>query len=177
MDLLATWIGPPIQDSFADLLSHRGPEVAAEAVKIFRERFTEIGIYENEVYGGIPEALDGLKSSSSTLLIATSKPEPFAIRVLDHFGLSEFFSGVYGSRFDGGLSNKGDLIEHLLLQESLSASDAVMVGDRKHDVLGAVRNGIPCVGVLYGYGTREELLEAGAIGLCERPLDLLKILG
>jgi phosphoglycolate phosphatase len=168
-DALTSWIGPPIHDSFQVFFGDPDSERAARAVEKFRERFTGVGIYENSVYEGIPEALAELRANGSTLILATSKPQPFAERILDHFDLAQYFNATYGSRFDGGLSNKADLIAHILTTESIDPVQAIMVGDRKHDVIGASQNNVSCVGVLYGYGTREELIEAGAAALCESP--------
>lgn len=177
IESLSSWIGPPIQDSFGKLLADRDPSEAVKAVEIFRTRFTELGIYENTLYKGIPEALTQLRVHGMRLVLATSKPLPFAIRILDHFDLSHHFSSVYGSGFDGSLSDKGELIAHLISQESLKSADAIMVGDRKHDILGAARNGVRGLGVLYGYGSQEELSGAGAVALCDRPADLERSLG
>jgi len=176
MEILTSWIGPPIQDSFRDILPDNSPTAIARAVGLFRDRFATVGIFENEVYAGIPNALETLISSGHRLVLATSKPEPFAVRILEHFDLANYFTSVYGSSFDGSLSDKGELIAHALVQEALDPAAAVMVGDRKHDVLGAAKCGIPCVGVLYGYGSQQELQEAGAALLCETPADLPVVL-
>ena len=176
IDTLTAWIGPPIQDSFADLFAGEDASLVDLAVAKFRERFATIGIYENSVYDGVPLSLEQLSARGATLILATSKPQPFADRILEHFSLRQYFSAVYGSTFGGALSNKADLIAHILAERGLAGSSAVMVGDRKYDVLGAAKSRVPCVGVLYGYGSREELLEAGAAALCEHPCDLVALL-
>ncbi len=173
MEVLESWIGPPIQDSFREILKTDDSVRVQAAVDLFRGRFKDVGIYENEVYPGIPEALAELVASGHVLMLATSKPEPFAIRILEHFDLYGFFTKVFGSAFDGSHSDKGDLIRHILATESLDPSVTVMVGDRKYDVIGAYQAGISCIGVLYGYGSREELVEAGAAALCESPAKLV----
>ncbi len=164
-DEMDGWIGPPIQDSFARLLG-RDP---TEAVRLYRTRYGQIGLLENAVYPGIIQSLERLRNEGLALFVATSKPEVFARQILDHFDLARHFDGIYGSELDGRLSAKGELIAHLLAEQELRPGGTVMVGDREHDVLAARANGIPCLGVTYGYGTAEELDEAGAAALCGRP--------
>ena len=125
-----------------------------------------------------------MRDEGLLLFVATSKPVVYARRILDHFGLGGLFDGVYGSELDGTRADKGELIGHLLATEGLRRSGTLMVGDREVDVRGARANGLPCLGVTYGYGTAEELDEAGAAALCARPdrvaaavLDLLGTLG
>ncbi len=165
-------IGPPLAPSFAQILGTEEPGTIRRAIGLYRERFSTIGLYENAVYVGVPECLARLRDEGIALLVATSKPVVFARRILDHFELSPFFDGVYGSELDGRLSDKGELIAHVLESEGLSSQRTIMVGDREHDVIGARRNGVPCVGASYGYGGEEELDEAGAAALCDRPEGL-----
>jgi phosphoglycolate phosphatase len=106
------------------------------------------------------------------LFVATSKPTVYARRILEHFGLAHLFSGIYGSEFDGTRSNKAELIAHLLSDKALEPASTVMIGDRAHDVVGALANGVRPIGALWGYGTREELAGAGATQFCERPSQL-----
>jgi phosphoglycolate phosphatase len=162
-------VGPPLAGSFATILGTGEPSTITEAIRLYRERFSEIGLYENRIYPGIVESLKRLREEEIPLLVATSKPHVFARRVLDHFDLNPFFDAVYGSEVDGRLAAKGDLIAVLMLAEGLSPGSTLMVGDREHDVFGARQNGIPCLGVTYGYGSDEELEEAGAAALCDRP--------
>lgn len=129
-------------------------------------------MFENVVYPGIPEVLESLGAGGAELYVATSKPQVFAERILDHFGLSRHFKGIFGSELSGARSNKGELIGHILMIAGLPAADTVMVGDREHDVHGARRNGVSAVGVLWGYGSREELAAAGAEQILEQPTDL-----
>jgi len=166
-------IGPPIQKSFPILLGTEDASEVARAVGFFRERFSEVGLFENAVYEGIPLALSSL---DGPLFVATSKPVVFAERVLRHFELDGFFAGVYGSELDGTRTAKADVIGHLLACEGLSAEECVMVGDREHDAIGARAHGMRCIGVLYGYGSREELLAAGVSGLCGSPGELVGVL-
>lgn len=171
-DELDWCIGPPLADSFGAILQTEDPIVLARAIELYRERFSTIGLYENAVYEGIRECLERLKGEGIPLFVATSKPVFFAHRILEHFALSPWFDGVYGSELDGGRSAKGEIIAYLLEREGLSSRSAIMVGDREHDVLGARQNGVPCIGATYGYGSEEELDEAGAVALCAHPKSL-----
>jgi phosphoglycolate phosphatase len=164
-------IGPPIRDSFRQALGGRGD--VEEAVRLYRERYAEWGLYQAAVYRGVPEALAARKARGARLVLCTSKVHGFARRVLDHFGLSPLLSAVYGAELDGRREDKAELIAHILESEGLQPQDVCMVGDRRHDVLGAAAHGVPTVGVLWGFGGREELERAGAALLVERPEQLL----
>jgi phosphoglycolate phosphatase len=166
-----TWmIGPPLIASFTKLLG--GPEDAQEALRLYRERFGVTGLFENEVYAGIPALLRDLRQQGIRLFVATSKPHVYARRILEHFDLSQFFSDIYGSELDNRNADKRDLIRHILEQERFDPMDAVMIGDRKHDAIGAKANGLASIGVTWGYGSRQELLDAGVACLVEAPQDL-----
>lgn len=159
---LYPFIGPPLVDSFMKFygFSH---EDAERAVVCYREYFRDRGIFENRLYQGIPEVLKALKDAGKTLVIATSKPEPFAKRIVEHFGLSPYFTLVAGASFDETRSEKWDVIEYAMDSLKLTdRSEIVMIGDRKHDIIGAKKTGLESVGVLWGYGDREELTAAGA---------------
>jgi phosphoglycolate phosphatase len=129
-------------------------------------------LFENEVYPGIPEMLVAMQASGHRLFVATSKPTVYSTQIIDHFQLSGYFERVYGSELDGRLTDKGELIGHILTSERLDARDTVMVGDRMHDMVGARANSVIGIGVLYGYGDRDELDSAGAVALVESPADL-----
>ena len=159
---LYPFIGPPLIDSFMKLygFSH---EKAKLAVAYYREYFHDRGIFENRLYDGIPDLLKRLTDAGKTLVVATSKPEPFARRIVEHFGLSEYFTLVAGASFDETRSEKWDVIEYAI--KSLGLTDRkniVMIGDRKHDIIGAKKTGLDSIGVLWGYGDRAELADAGA---------------
>ena len=171
-DELDWCLGPPLHLSFEILLATDDPARVAAAMGHYRERFSSVGLFENAVYPGIFESLERLRQEKIALFVATSKPHVFARRILDRFELSPFFDAIYGSELDGGLSAKGDLIAHILRQEKLSPRAAIMVGDREHDVIGARANGVPCLGVTYGYGGGMELDDAGAAALCDRPEEI-----
>ncbi len=159
---LCKFIGPPLKGSFMKYYDF--DEARAElAVEKYREYFREIGIYENELIEGIDTLLAKLSEDGRQLIVATSKPKVFADIILEHFGLAKYFGLVCGSELDGTRVNKDEVITYALEMAGISdLSSAVMVGDREHDVIGALRNGIDCIGVLFGYGSREELQEAGA---------------
>ena len=167
---LACCVGPPLRATFAGLLGpNNGPAQIEQAVAHYRERFHAVGLYENTLYPGVKEMLGTLRDAGLRLYVATAKPHPSARLVLEHFGLSAYFASVYGSEFDGRFDDKGDLLEHLLTQENVAPERALMIGDRSHDVIAALRNGIRPLGVTYGYGSAAELNGAGAAELCATP--------
>lgn len=166
-------IGPPLRASFGTLLATADPEMAERAVRIYRDRFATTGLFENEVYAGIPEALDAIGQAGHVVILATSKPTAYAEQILDHFGLRRHFSAVYGSELDGARSDKSVLLAHILWNERLRAAESIMVGDRSHDMLGAAANAIRGIGVLWGYGTREELDDSGATACVAHPGELV----
>jgi phosphoglycolate phosphatase len=169
---LARFIGPPLRESLSTLVGANEEAVVQQAITLYRERFAAQGMFENNLYPGISEALEQLQNDGLFLFVATSKPTVFAERIVEHFGLDRFFSNVYGSELSGANAGKKDLLAHVLRAESLSPTGTVMVGDRAHDVLGARANGLFSVGVLWGYGSREELVAAGAGALYDAPRAL-----
>jgi len=164
---LETWIGPPLYDSFFKLL--RTPELAAEALNSYRERFARIGLIENAPYPGITECLQRIQNDCDSIYVVTSKPTLFARPILEHFSLRHYFDGVYGSHLDGSMTDKAALIAHVLQVEALEPRATIMIGDRKHDVIGAKANAVRPIGVLWGYGSRQELASAGADVFCSSP--------
>jgi phosphoglycolate phosphatase len=164
-------IGPPIRESFRQLLDGRAD--TEEAVRLYRERYAEWGLYQATAYPGILEALAGHRALGTRLVLCTSKFHGFARRVVDHFGFSPLLSSVYGAELDGRYEDKAELIAHLLEAEALRPEGVCMVGDRKHDVIAAAAHGIPTIGVLWGFGGRDELESAGAAMLIDRAEQLL----
>ncbi|MGE6346111.1 HAD family hydrolase [Bacillus mycoides] len=159
---LDSFIGPPIQQSFADRYNMNEIEVE-RAVFYFREYLKQSGLLENKVYDGIGALLQELKDAGNRLFVATSKPTVFAKQVIEHFQLTSFFEETVGSNLDGTRIKKEEIIAHILqINEELQKEEMVMIGDRKHDVIGANSNGIASIGVLYGYGNENELSDAGA---------------
>ncbi|MGE0822637.1 MAG: HAD hydrolase-like protein [Candidatus Binatia bacterium] len=173
---LERYIGPPLRQNFASLLQSDNPNSISHAVSLYRERFATIGLFENCVYPGIEDALTALQRENVHLYVVTGKPTVFATQILDHFGLSRFFRRTYGSELDGTHTNKGELIGHVLVRESIAPGDAIMIGDRDLDVRGALANEVTPLGVLWGYGSRQELVDAGASLLCERQELLVEML-
>lgn len=170
-----TWcIGPPLLGSFETLTGDS--QEAVRAVAAYRERFGDIGLYENAVYPGIREVLEALSDQGRPLYVATSKPTVYATRILEHFELSDYFERIFGSELDGTRADKTDLLAWVLSEAGLEAASTVMIGDRRHDITGARNNAMGSIGVLYGYGDEAELTEAGAGRLCESPEDLTGIL-
>jgi len=160
------YIGPPLQLAFADLLNTDEKHIIDRAISFFRERFREKGQYENEVYDGIEPLLKKLVDNGKRLFVATSKPEFFAKNIINHFNLSGYFSGIYGAGLDGTRSNKAELLAFLLKVEKIEPDTAIMIGDRKYDITGAVFNNLSSIGVLWGYGSKAELEAVNATWLC-----------
>ena len=169
---LDKFIGPPLLDSYM-LYYGFDTEKATEAVEFYREYFRDRGIFENKVYEGIPEMLSQLRAKGVKIGLATSKPEVFALRILEYFGLGEYFDTVKGATLDGSLSKKGDIVR--LALDALGDGKAVMVGDRLHDIVGAHENGLPCIAVLYGYGNEAEFEKYRADYTAATPLEVLHI--
>lgn len=161
---LYRFIGPPLAESFEEFYGF-SKLAAVLAVDYYREYYSEKGIFENRLYEGIKELLADLNEQGKRVVLATSKPEVFARKILKHFEIDGYFHFVSGSFLDGGRTNKAEVIAYAL--EQYPEERAVMVGDRKHDVIGARKCGLDCVGVLFGYGSRQELTEAGARWLAE----------
>ncbi len=173
---LRRFVGPPLVDAFMNFYGF-SEEDAKAATEYYRERFRVKGIFENSVYGGITEVLESLKSAGLDLIVATSKPEEFAKRIVAHFDIEKYFSLIAGATFDGKLSAKADVIEYALNRASITdKSSVIMIGDRHHDIDGARAVGLDSIGVLYGYGDREELSSAGATYIAETVGDIEKII-
>jgi phosphoglycolate phosphatase len=167
-----TWcIGPPLHASLKKLLG--SDELAHTALSLYRERFADIGIYENEIYDGIERTLSVLAKSGRRLFIATSKPCIYAERIVAHFNIACYFDQVFGSELDGRRTDKTELLAYALQASRIDPAHATMIGDRSHDMIGARNNGMTAIGVLYGYGTEDELLDAGAHRVCATPQGLL----
>ena len=176
VDELLWCIGPPLLESFRKMLDQDSGK-AEIALSLYREHYNAKGKFNNKIYAGIPETLQVLIKQGLKLFIATSKPHIFAKDILAHFNLLHLFKVVYGSEFDGALTDKGELIAYILEKEEISAKNTLMVGDRCYDILGAKKHGVCSVGVTYGYGTIEELIGSKAdyiIDLPEKILDVVR---
>lgn len=174
LNKLLPFIGPPLVDAFSKYYGFDN-ENSLKAVAFYRERYTDIGIFENELIDGIPNMLENLKKAGKTIALATSKPHIFANRIIEHFDILKYFDIVVGAEFDGTRNEKQAVISEVLknLPDNVSP---IMVGDRKHDVIGAKLCSIPCVGVKFGYAEPFELENAGADFIAETVDDLYKIL-
>ena len=173
---LEQFIGPPLEQSFREGFGF-DKEKAELAVAKYRERFVPIGLYENLVYPGMEDALQRLKEAGKVLIVATSKPETMAKKILAHFGLDGYFDDICGSDSDKNRSKKDEVIRYALEKHAITdLDDVLMVGDRKFDVIGAAKCGLKCMGVLYGFGDREELETAGAAYIAETVEDMARII-
>ncbi len=160
--ILKRHIGPPLADGLREFFDLDDNQIE-EVIGYFREYFVDKGIFMNYKYEGIEELLDSLVKAGKTLIVATSKPEVLAERILKHFNLEQYFTDICGSNLDETRSKKGEVIAYALEENGIKEKDqVVMIGDRLHDILGAKENGIASIGVLYGFGSRDEHLEAGA---------------
>lgn len=167
-DYLYSCIGPPLYDTFPEMV---GKDLTLKAIDLYRERFVEVGWQENEPYEGILDALKAIHDAGHTLFVATSKPHVHAKKIVAHFGMGQFIEEVYGCELDGTRSNKAELLEYAVAR-SASSTTQTMVGDRKHDLIGALANDMRPIGVSYGYGSVEELTAAGAVDIADAPFDL-----
>ncbi len=171
---LYKFIGPPLVEGFSKFygFSH---EDSLKATEYYRETFSVKGIYENKVYDGVAKTLERLNQAGKKIILATSKPEVFAKEILRYFGLTKYFHFVAGATFDSTRNTKDAVIKYALEKSGISdTSKIVMVGDREHDIFGAKANGIDSIGVLYGFGDRDELTAAGATHIIENVRDVLK---
>jgi len=173
---LEQFIGPPLRKSFMDGFGF-DEEKAELAVAKYRERFLPTGMYENVVYDGMEQALQSLKQAGKVLIVATSKPEHMAKKILAHFHLDSYFDDICGSCDDAKRNEKDEVIRYALEKHAITdLNDVLMVGDRKFDVIGAEKCGLNCMGVLYGFGDREELEQAGAAYIAETVEDMARII-
>jgi phosphoglycolate phosphatase len=167
-------IGPPLQDSFAALGLTQTD--TTRAVGLFRERYAEVGLFENRVYDGIPALLQALAGANVTMAVATSKPTEFAERILEHFDLRRHFAFVSGSTMDGGRRHKADIVRHALNSLDAGPAQAVLVGDRAQDAIGAAKSGVGFIGARWGYAELGELEAAGTTRFASIPSELLHCL-
>ena len=187
LDDLTFAIGPPLRASLARLIQGdsggwppRGQDLedaVERALAHYRERFADVGLFENRPYDGIVEALAEIGRGGARLYVATSKPHVYASRIVRHFALDTHFVAVHGCELDGTREDKRDLLAHLLAEHALDPARTVMVGDRGVDMIAARHHGLTGIGALWGYGSTEELNGAGAHALCDAPGRLPALLG
>ncbi len=169
-DSLEWVIGPDIRRSIGTLLATDDRELVEHTLRLYRERYGSVGLFENRLYDGVEAALTELAEEGATLVVATAKPLVYAERIVAHFGLDRWIDGVFGPTLDGTHSAKPELLRHVLDARGFLPEQTAMVGDRLQDVEGAASVGIPCVGVNYGYGRANEL--AGAAVVCGSPAEI-----
>lgn len=175
MEILQKFIGPPLSEMFPKYYGF-SQEETKQAIVYYREYYRAGGLFENEVYEGIPELLKKLKDDGKNLIVATSKPEKFARRILEHFQLARYFDYIAGASMDNTRVNKDQVIAYALTECGIEDKErAVMIGDREHDIFGAKKNGLASIGVLFGFGSREELASAGADYIVETPGGIAEI--
>lgn len=172
LDTLTPFIGPPLMEGF-QAIAGLNYEQAVRATAKYRERFSVVGLFENELYDGIIPMLRALRQTGARLFIATSKPEPYSVRIAEHFGFAEYFEQICGATLDGRINTKDAVIRDALRRAGHpDPSRVLMVGDRRHDIIGAHACGIDCAGVLFGFGSREEHEQAGADVLLQTVTEL-----
>jgi phosphoglycolate phosphatase len=160
LDSLVDFIGPPLREAFKTKYAMEEPEVE-RAVRYYREYFSRSGVYENRLYPGMKSLLKGLRSAKKRIILATTKPETFANRILQHFRIDDYFSGIFGSNLDGSRASKVELISSILARgKSIRKDRTVMIGDRALDIQGARVHRLDSIGVTYGYGSRKEIEES-----------------
>ncbi len=172
---LRLFVGPPLVYAFQEYAG-LNEEDAKKATAYYRERYKEKGIFENRVYNGVEQLLENIRKSGIKISLCTSKPLPFAKTVLEHFDLDKYFDNIFGATFDTSIAKKVDVITHVLKNIGEEKSNVIMVGDTKHDVSGAHENGIKCIGVTYGYGTKEDLVEENAEFLADNPEEIYEVI-
>lgn len=171
---LYKFIGPPLMQSFSEFYGLSENE-CRDGVKYYREYYSTTGLYENSLYDGITDMLSALKSHGYKIVLATSKPDKFSIEILKHFNLYHFFDFISAATMDETRCEKSDIVRYAL--DNIDNPElSIMVGDRMHDIIGAKNNSLKSIGVLYGYGSKEELLENGADYLAESPADIVNLL-
>ena len=168
-ETICGFIGPPLEEGLTGILKTNEPSVIASGVALYRERYVDQGVLENELYPVVPDVLARLGRAANAYIsyVVTSKPSVFAEQIVARHGLSGAFRSVHGSELDGRFAKKTELIRHVLDLHGIDAADAVMIGDRRHDAEAARANSVAAIGVLWGYGSRDELVLAGADPICE----------
>ncbi|MCL6323618.1 HAD hydrolase-like protein [Pectobacterium polaris] len=173
---ISSLIGPPMGDIVRTLLEPYGDDRIEETINIYRAHYGQYGLYNSVIYEGILSTLETLKQHGNKLFIATSKRQIFAGKILDDMGISSFFSDIIGTPADGSMDDKSKLLSYLIIKNRLELSDSIMVGDRKDDIIGARDNHLLSVGVLWGYGTLNELSTYQADYLCTEPTELCHVI-
>ena len=171
-DELKHYIGPPLRWTFPRLLGTDDRELVETAIGYYRERYETVGLFENEVYPGIPELLAQLRNDGYGLYVVTSKPRVYSDRIIRHFGLDRFFLGVYGPELDGRFDEKRELVGYILRERSIDPRRVIMIGDRARDIESGQAHGTRTLGVTYGFGSEEEITAAGPDEICHSPGEI-----
>jgi len=166
---LVQFIGPSLRWTFPRLLGSEDPDLIDAALRYYRERYSDVGLFENQVYPGVPELLERLHHDGYRMYVVTSKPTIYSDRIIEHFGLDRFFLEVFGPQLDGRFDEKAELIEHLLRELSLDPERTVMIGDRARDIESGQAHGTRTIGVTYGFGSEAEIAAAGPDEICHNP--------
>lgn len=169
---LVQFIGPPLRWTFPRLLGSEAPELIDQALAFYRERYGDVGLFENHVYPGVPELLDRLQGDGHPLYVVTSKPKVYTDRIIEHFGFDGFFLDVFGPQLDGRFDEKSDLIEFILRERSIDPARTIMIGDRARDIESGQAHGTRTIGVTYGFGSEAELAAAGPDEICHSPAEI-----
>jgi len=169
---LVKYIGPPLRWTFPDLLGTDEAELVDAAIRHYRHRYADVGLFENVVYEGIPELLSALHDDGFTLYVVTAKPTIYADRIVRHFGLDPYFEATFGPELNGRFDDKTELVAHILAKRQLVPKRTVMIGDRASDIAAGQANGTHTLAVTYGFGAVQELIGAKADRLCHDPADL-----
>jgi len=169
---LVQFIGPPLRWTFPRLLGSEDEGLIDRAVGFYRERFGDVGLFENVVYPGVPEMLERLHAQGHALYVVTSKPTVYSERIIERFGFSRFFTKVYGPQLDGRFDEKSELIEHILRERSLDPNRTIMIGDRARDIESGKAHGVRTIGVTYGFGSETEIVAAGPDEICRSPGEM-----
>jgi phosphoglycolate phosphatase len=173
---LVRYIGPPLRWTFPRLLGTDDPELVDAAVRHYRDRYTDVGLFENVVYDGIPELLKSLQQGGFELTVVTCKPTVYADRIVKHFGLDSYFTGVFGPQLDGRFDDKTELVAHVLAERALAPQQTVMIGDRATDITAGKTNGTRTLAVTYGFGSPDELTAAAPDEICDSPPEIAGLL-
>ena len=174
-EVLRSFIGPPLKEQFRSVFG-LSDEEGTIMVATYREYYGEKGIFENRVYDGVPEVFQKLQEAGVRILMATSKPEKYAKQIAEHFGFAKYFDFIGGACMDGRRTDKHDVIEYVIDSCKVCRENTVMIGDRRHDMIGASKAGIRSIGALYGYGSRDELEKVGADMIAVTPDDISKLI-
>lgn len=174
---LVQYIGPPLRWTFPRLLASDDKVLVDAALEHYRRRYADVGLFENELYAGIPELLRTLRNDGFRLFVVTSKPAVYAERIIDHFELTEYFEEVFGPHLDGRFDDKSELVAHILRERAITPERAIMIGDRARDILAGKANGTRTLAVTYGFGSMEELAAANPDRICHSPTEIRDALG